>query len=369
MSRTTHSLLIIALLLTAGMNMPEIADAAAISDECGRESTIARCLGIIGTDIATSGGLSTATDAPSLLATIINWLLSLVALLAMVALIWGGIMYIISLGDESRAQTAKKIILYAITGLIVVIISFVIITTVQQFLAPSAKESMLPAINTAHAAETGLNAGIEKIKESVATDTSGLADGDTRIYTVIERVAFFLLGLTSIIALVALIVSGFMYILSIGDEGRAEKAKKVILYAIIGLIIVLVSFTIIAVVREALTGLAADAASETTLCDGTETGGFRDGFECTRDTATAGGISFVGPRATILTIIKTVLNLVAIIALAVVIWAGVSYVISLGNEDKVKKAKMMLLYAIIGLVIIGVAIIVVNFVINLFITA
>lgn len=58
---------------------------------------------------------------------IINWLLVLAALAALVFLIFGGIQYIVSRGDEDAAATAKNTILYAIIGLIVIGLSAVVV--------------------------------------------------------------------------------------------------------------------------------------------------------------------------------------------------------------------------------------------------
>lgn len=44
---------------------------------------------------------------------------ALVAVLALAALLWGALMYITSLGDEGKAETAKKIIMYALIGLLI----------------------------------------------------------------------------------------------------------------------------------------------------------------------------------------------------------------------------------------------------------
>lgn len=61
---------------------------------------------------------------------IVNWFLGLVGLLAAIVLIWGGIKYIISLGDEDSAAEAKKLILYAIVGLIVIGLAAVLVNFV-----------------------------------------------------------------------------------------------------------------------------------------------------------------------------------------------------------------------------------------------
>ncbi|MEA2097519.1 MAG: hypothetical protein U9P70_00340 [Patescibacteria group bacterium] len=62
-----------------------------------------------------------------------NWLLWFVTLLSVIAIIWGGINYISSSGDAQKADLSKKIIYYAMLGLIVAGFAYAImrvITTV-----------------------------------------------------------------------------------------------------------------------------------------------------------------------------------------------------------------------------------------------
>lgn len=58
---------------------------------------------------------------------VINAFLGLVALVAAIFLIVGGVFYIISAGDSQRQERAKSTILYAIIGLIVVGLAAVIV--------------------------------------------------------------------------------------------------------------------------------------------------------------------------------------------------------------------------------------------------
>lgn len=60
-------------------------------------------------------------------------------------------------------------------------------------------------------------------------------------------------------------------------------------------------------------------------------------------------------------IINVFLMLVATIAVIVLIYAGVRYIISLGNEDEAERAKRMILYAVIGLIVVGLSAVIVNF--------
>lgn len=66
----------------------------------------------------------------------------------------------------------------------------------------------------------------------------------------------------------------------------------------------------------------------------------------------------------ILRLVNYVLAIVGVIALAYLVYGGFMYITSAGNEDKVESAKNIIINAVIGIVVIGVAAAVVNFVIR-----
>lgn len=74
-------------------------------------------------------------DLREILPKAINWLLSIAAVVALLAIVWGGLQYITSLGDESKAKTAKSVIFYAVLGLLIIGISFAIINLVKTFVS------------------------------------------------------------------------------------------------------------------------------------------------------------------------------------------------------------------------------------------
>lgn len=73
-------------------------------------------------------------DETQILTSAINWVLSISAVLALLALVVGGVMYIISFGNDQRTQSAKKIIISAIIGLVIIGLSFVVIEMIKNFL-------------------------------------------------------------------------------------------------------------------------------------------------------------------------------------------------------------------------------------------
>ncbi len=68
----------------------------------------------------------------------------------------------------------------------------------------------------------------------------------------LTQVIKLLLGLAGVIAVLALIVGGFWYITSAGNEEQSEKGKKTLINAIIGVVIILLSYAIVTVIGNTL---------------------------------------------------------------------------------------------------------------------
>lgn len=92
--------------------------------------TATTIIGRAGEAIKGTGISAADLTAIAVIGNIVQWLVNLAGALAMFALVWGGIMYILSLGDDSRTQKAKKIIFWAIVGLLVIGLSRAIILLV-----------------------------------------------------------------------------------------------------------------------------------------------------------------------------------------------------------------------------------------------
>ncbi|MBR5027020.1 hypothetical protein IKX64_00260 [Candidatus Saccharibacteria bacterium] len=65
----------------------------------------------------------------------------------------------------------------------------------------------------------------------------------------------------------------------------------------------------------------------------------------------------------IINVINAILGVVGLVAVVMVILGGISYMTSAGDSSKVKKGKDTILYGVIGLIIVGLAFAIVNFVI------
>ena len=68
---------------------------------------------------ATGTGL--ATDSPgAYAATIIRWVLGIIGVLLVALLVYGGVLYATSAGNEKQVETGKQVLTYAIIGIVIV---------------------------------------------------------------------------------------------------------------------------------------------------------------------------------------------------------------------------------------------------------
>ena len=86
----------------------------------------------------------------------------------------------------------------------------------------------------------GADAGLEEVEESLGG--SGLIRNNNLISVILAwvRVALALMGT---IAFVAFVWAGFLYVTSFASEENAEKAKKVLIWTSIGIIVILLAYT------------------------------------------------------------------------------------------------------------------------------
>ncbi len=74
----------------------------------------------IGIDCGKGGNITKGEPIIGYLQKAVSVILSFVSIGAVIAIIYGGVLYITSSGDDGQAKTAKNVIKYAIIGLIVV---------------------------------------------------------------------------------------------------------------------------------------------------------------------------------------------------------------------------------------------------------
>ena len=164
-----------------------------------------------------------------ILANVLTSMSVLAAYLVLGFVIYGGYLYIFSSGDPGKIQTSKKTLTRAFIGLSIVTLSNVILTAIRfAFLNGQSWDSC---------------ALIGATSECIApTD-------------VVTNTIQWFIGSAGIVALIFVIIGGIGYTTSAGDQGKLQKAKNTIIYALIGIIVV----TIAEILVSFVSGIIRDA--------------------------------------------------------------------------------------------------------------
>ena len=86
--------------------------------------------------------------------------------------------------------------------------------------------------------------GVRNVNPGAETDLEGMVK-------VILNTVFFVVG---VVAVIMIIIGGVTYATSQGDTTKVQKGKNTILYGIVGLVVVLLSFAIVNFILQGLQG-------------------------------------------------------------------------------------------------------------------
>lgn len=134
---------------------------------------------------------------------ILGVLYSIAGALAVVFVIIGGVRYTLSGGDSSKIAQAKNTILYAIVGLVIVLLAF----TITNFILGSVDLSSWPNLR--------------------------------------DKVINVLIYLAGAFAIIMIIFGGIRYASSGGSSSSVTQGKNTIMYAVVGLVIAILAYTIV----------------------------------------------------------------------------------------------------------------------------
>jgi type IV secretory pathway VirB2 component (pilin) len=249
----------------------------------------------IGAAASIQGPLKGGIDAAVI--NVVNTILNYVALAAVIAIIVAGLYMILTGG--AQADRAKQIIIWTLVGLAVILLAKVIVNFVFNLFGASA-------------GDVGIN----------------VLDGGDDPAMVIIRIVNTVLTYVGLAAVIAIIIAGLYMILSGGSQ--ADRAKEIIKWVLIGLVLILLAKVIVAL-GGSLEDIGIDIPGET------------------------GDI-----RQVITNILNAVLNFVGLLAVIAIVVAGIWLIVGMGSDDSKERAKKIILYTVIGLVIILLAKLIVN---------
>ncbi len=80
----------------------------------------------------TAPAATTQEELGQSITTIINYFLGLLGLVAVAFLIYAGILMVTAGGNDEQVTKARKIIMYAVVGIVIILLSYTIVTFVSQ---------------------------------------------------------------------------------------------------------------------------------------------------------------------------------------------------------------------------------------------
>ncbi|MBI3332150.1 hypothetical protein HYZ99_04310 [Candidatus Peregrinibacteria bacterium] len=250
--------------------------------------------GGLGSGIGQASGIAglSSQDPKQFIQSVIDVAVSFLQLAGLVAITVAGFYLILGFGSDSAKDKAKNIIIYTAIGLVIVTVADIIVDFFSS-----------------------LGTGAED---------PGIRD---RVLAVLDIALSYL----NLAAVIVIVTAGFYLILGFGSDSAKDKAKNMIIYTVVGLIVVVLAQVIVDLAISLGEGAGAGQAAENV-------------------------------RAKILDVLLTALSFLNLIAVIAVIVAGFYLVLSGGNDEAKEKAKKIILYVIIGLLIVFFARVIVGFV-------
>ena len=147
-------------------------------------------------------------------------------------------------------------------------------------------------------------------------------DGNDGLFA---RILTFLQGFIVLLALIFIVIGGFLYITSAGDDNRMETAKKCILAALIGLALGIAAPAFLREIASILNwgGVNPPAGVGTSL-------------------------TLIEIASRVLSFLLTIIGILAIIMLVI---GGIMYLTAAGDEDQIDRGKKIVKYSLIGITV------------------
>ena len=183
----------------------------------------------------------------------------------------------------------------------------------------------------------------------VIEEVDGTEELKNMIWTIVGNVAVDITVAAAYLVLGYVIFGGYMYLSSSGDPTKAGTGKKILTQAFIGLAIVMSASVLLNAARVAMAN-ANFAANCVNIADGISEADLN---------------GCVDPNNLVQGLIQWVIAIAGIVAVCFVVLGAYTYITAGGEVNKIQTAKRVILYALIGMAIVGLAEIITAFISNL----
>jgi hypothetical protein len=156
-------------------------------------------------------------------------------------LIFNGFKLIIARENPELATAAKNGITWSVAGFVIAILSFSIIAAVSTLFG-----------------STGINelSNGNVLAPPVASCSGSNPVAANSFLCLFTRVINGILGLSAIVAAMMIVYSGYRMIFSSGNPEQVQAAKTILKWAILGMVVIILSYTILSVTNRFILGMS-----------------------------------------------------------------------------------------------------------------
>lgn len=216
--------------------------------------------------------------------------------------------YITAAGNDERIKKATQSLIYSITGMVVVFLAGTVVKV------------------------------LETLKqENPTANTPTLTNFQTAAESFLKAILNGMQYLAGAIAILFIIIAAYRYITAGGNEEKTKQGTQSLIYSIVGLFVMVISGVINSIFKYT-------AASGTNPATTT--------------------ISATDIRVLINSIVVFASSLVGGLAILMLVYAGFVWITAHGNDEQVAKAKKIITFAVLGLIVIIFAYALVSLVLN-----
>ncbi len=256
-----------------------------------------------------------------LLQKLIQGLITLAVPLAAGMVVWAGMLYIFGAAKPALVQSATHALTYAVIGFTVLLLSSGVVSIIQDALGVTNQPSC-----PSGATLCTLNDVVKAL-----TNITG-----------------WLFAFALIAGVIMIIMAGLAYVFAKGNAEQASKAGRMIIYAVIGIVVAGLAWSILTVVSNFFGG-------------GNLGNVFINSVYAAAPSISPPSIFPTGPT-TLQAVLQLLQNIAGWLfaftvvgATVMIIFAGIMYVTSAGDSKRVQTATHTILYAVVGVVVAGLA--------------
>jgi succinate dehydrogenase hydrophobic anchor subunit len=271
--------------------------------------------------------------------------LGMVGVAALFAIIYSGVRYLAAGSSDTRRSESKKGIWAAITGVILLIFSFLILNTINPQLT-SWQEPDVKQIDISTTQNTGSANSPYQMEMPLSSNSSPQNPGQY-----VRTFFIYGLGLVALAALFGIVFGGFNYFLSGGNQTLKTYGRKWMIAAISGLALLLCSYLILNTINPQLTSFNLKNPDAVSIGGNSSPPGSSNlPYQVEMPLGNQNSSNDLGKY--IRTVFIFGLGLVTLAALFALIFGGINYILSAGSSSRQTTAKQWIWGAVSGLALL-----------------